>query len=114
MNMEKKAREASVRYLELRGHEVLAKDYKGFMIFHDKEENQIVIASIGYDVGKFYRGKPISRDVFEDVMMHYMRDADEMIEAGVRYDMIGINVIKDNRAIIQHHINAPLEEKEDR
>lgn len=114
MNMEKRIREASVHYLELRGCEVWAKDYKGFIVFYDEPENRIVLASVGYEVGKFYEGKPISRKMFEDVMCKYMADVDEAIEAGLRYDMIEINVLADHRAIIRHVVNAPFEGEENR
>lgn len=103
-----KIRKAAVRYLEITGHYVLSENYDDFIVFDD--EDSTVFAQLGWTIDGKVHEADMSRDRFEHVIAKWFAECDEVIECPIRFDIIHVTVIKDDRAIIRHHVNADLED----
>lgn len=100
-------KKAVERYVGFRGWEIIEDEAYGdsILIAHDTEEDQIVIVKYGEsEVG--FELEPMPFVDFENVMLDFFEDYDELNDIVIRHDIIDLHVIASDRAIIRHHVNV--------
>ncbi len=97
-----KERLAVVRFLAMK-REILSDDFAGTIVVKDDEG--IGFVDVDHDDGKF---NCMCRGDFEDLIKRWFMDNDFEDDVAVRYDICRITVLREDRAIIRYHVNAPL------
>lgn len=106
-----RAKQGVRRYLELKGYEILedgwchgrdsvdfiATDEDGALVFIDCEVSE--------NVGEGIPEEAPDRKAFERIAAAFLAESD-LSSVEVRYDVVGILIIGESRALIRHHINA--------
>lgn len=82
-------------------------------VFKCEDENTVIFINVSYlhHAEDFGDEEPLDRRDWERKMtswfMHHSQDYDgDLTDMNVRLDTVRINVISNDRALIQHHINA--------
>ena len=110
-SLDHRAREASARYLGLRGYEVLAKDWRcdgdSVDIVCRDVDGTLVFVDVSASVECFPRAECIRgrRARLETMAMSYLAEYEE-VDVAVRFDTIGIVPVSEGRAFLRHNVNA--------
>lgn len=107
--------EAAARYLKRRGYEILDRNWRCFageadIIARDEEGDALVFVEVKTrtDASKGFPSEAVTarkRDRYEKIALAYLADYEE-VDISVRFDVIAIMVIAEDRALIKHHIGA--------
>ena len=100
--MNQKAKDAAVKYLEKRGHQILERDCK-FDIVSKDEKGSVVFADVFLQ--NTTEEMPLSRIRIEGDMLRELVNHGEWTDCPVRYDTI-IVVPLGTQALIKYHLNA--------
>lgn len=85
------------RYLTVRGYDIVFPDYEGYIVAIDPDNNDLVI--VYNDL--------IDRNEFERIILDIFENNDWVCEDRVvRFDMIGLLKVFENRALIRHHVDC--------
>lgn len=113
-NMEttvQKAKQGVSRYLEIKGYEILedgwchGKDSVDFIATDEDDALVFIGCEVNANAGEGIPEEAPDRKAFERIAAAYLAESD-MSSVEVRYDIVGVLVIGENRALIRHHINA--------
>ena len=103
---------AIARYLQIRGHEILAdkwahgQDSVDFVIRDgDNGDLAFVVTQVSSDTGQGIPEAAHDRKAFERIAAAYLAGSD-VTDCTVRLDSVSLLVIGDDRAIIRHHVNV--------
>ena len=103
--LEERGRKASIRYLQLRGYDVLDENYDGFVICADEDDRiHIVDVSISEKYTTCLTDK--SREDFEQVMCKWLAQQDKYIDVEICPDVCNLIVLSDSRALVRHYVNV--------
>lgn len=105
MSLETKGRKAVLRYLKLKGYDVLDEEFDGFIVAFNYDGLHIIDASVTekYDV------KPQvnkSREDYEQVMCKWLASHDDYLDVEVYPDACNLIVLGNNRALVKHYVNV--------
>jgi putative endonuclease len=108
-----KAIDAAARYLAKRDFEVIEKSWSceaGTIDIIAKDKNSLILCEVisRLDSGEGFPKEEVSkskREQLEKIALSYLADHD-FDEVTVRFDVIAVVVVGENRALIRHHINA--------
>jgi len=105
------AMKAAEKYIELTGMTIIDK-LDDILVYKDEGDIafgkvRVTRETMSNDVAYDYR---MSRDEFEEVITKVLYDNPDVIDGTLRFDMIELFVVHDNRAIVRHHINAGFKE----
>jgi putative endonuclease len=108
-----KAIDAAARYLVKRDFEVIEKSWSceaGTIDIIAKDENSLVLCEVisRLDSGEGFPKEEVNdskRKQLEKIALSYLANYD-LDEVTVRFDVIAVVVVGENRALIRHHINA--------
>ena len=116
MEFKNKARKAVIRFLQLRGYEILDDDFAGFVVCNDKGENRVAFVFIEASPdGSGFDDIEAFPEVEEDELRRNFETAmvawalcmhGEVPEGDIKLDVVRLIKVSDDRAIIRHHINA--------
>lgn len=96
---------AVVRFLAMTGREILSDNFMGTEVIVVKDDEGIGFVDVDHDDGIF---RSMYRGDFEDLIKRYFMYSDLEDDAAIRYDICRITVLREDRAIIRYHVNAPL------
>lgn len=108
--LEKKANEATVTFLERRGYDIIDSNYEydesnAYIIAKQDDEvvfvKTVVVESM--DFGDDATNE--DRSAFEKAAIDFFKDNTEFL-GKVRFDIVSLYILGENRAFIRHHINA--------
>ena len=100
-------RNAIVRYLQLRGMEILDENFHGFIVFKDTEE--IVFGRI--TTGNMLSDKLIMpQREYEEAMIDWFSNQEDK-DISIRQDVIMLHIVGEHRALVKHYQSAPIEEE---
>lgn len=109
--MIQRAKQDVRRYLEIRGYEILEDGWchgKGSVDFIATDEDGALVfidCEVNANAGEGIPEEKPDRKAFERIAAAYLAESDQScIE--VRYDIVGVLIIGESRALIRHHINA--------
>ena len=111
-NLQKKAVRAATRFCEHKGYEILdagwtspegttvdlVADDEGCLVFID-------VTAKEYGTGPFEDGK-IARSEFEIAAAAWLAANPGTADVRVRFDIIGMLVVSESKALLRHHIDA--------
>lgn len=106
--------DAAEKFLKMRGYEIVEREWNcdaGEIDFIAKDEGTLVLVEVKTR-NMTDRGMPDEaitdekRSRFENIAASYMVQHEELEECAVRFDIIGILVASEHKAMIRHHINA--------
>lgn len=106
-----RARAAAARYLEMRGYEVVCRDWPGDAGVVDivcrDWDGTLVFVDVQVSCGGFppTGGEGAMRALFEAVALAYLAE-NECEDTTVRFDSIVVVVVGEDRALLRHHVNA--------
>ncbi|MDO4502950.1 MAG: YraN family protein [Coriobacteriia bacterium] len=109
----KRGEDAAARYLERRGYNILARNWTckhGEADIVAQDENALVFVEVktrsNVDFGMPEEAvTPAKRNKYERIAAAFLREY-PCSETVVRFDVVGLLVVGNNRALIKHHINA--------
>lgn len=109
----KRGEDAAARYLERRGYNILARNWSckhGEADIVAQDENALVFVEVktrtNCDYGMPEEAvTPAKRNKYERIAASFLREY-PCSETPVRFDVVGLLVISENRALVKHHINA--------
>ena len=114
--LKKRARKAARRYLELKGMEIVDKnwsrdDLAGRIDIIADDDGTIVFATVSVsstaadDAG--FREEPLSREQAELLAATWLGEhPDTAVDVPVRFDRIAILAVSGDRAMLRHHVNC--------
>ena len=106
--IESRSVDAGVKMLELKGAEVLDKDFMGFVVSRD--EDCMAFCSVRSSEGVFEGLSEAERDAlvkrFEEAIVEYFKQADAEPDVSIRLDAMNVVVISSDRAVIKHTTNV--------
>lgn len=103
--MKERSVKATIRYLKLMDYKHLG-SINGFEVFED-DEGYIVFVNTTWSMGEFKESNVDTlRYEAETAMVQWFNDHDEICDIPIRVDEVQINIIKNDRAIIRHKVNA--------
>lgn len=115
-NFNERVQKAAKNYLSRRGFEIVEQNWEspdsngGFDIVAIDEGALVFVTVKGRDGSKrgfAFDDASLSRDEFETLAMQFLAEhADEYVDCAVRFDVVSITVISEDRAMIRHHVNA--------
>ncbi len=108
-----KGEEAAARFLSMRGYEILERNWACFagevdIIARDGRTLVFVEVKIRRDLRQGFPSEAMSaekRDRFEKMALAYAAEYEET-DIPVRFDMVAIVVVADNKAMIRHDIDV--------
>ena len=105
-----RARDAAARYLELRGYEVLDRDWPcddGVIDIVCWDGETLVFAEVQAEIGQFPDDGCIAhrRAQFEAMALAYLGE-NEYIDIPVRFDVLSLATVGRDRAFLKHWVNA--------
>ena len=105
-----RARDAAARYLELRGYEVLERDWptdSGIVDIIAREDDTIVFVEVQTAIGQFpdALAEPGRRSLLEAMAIAYLGEND-LVDVQVRFDTMCLVPVGANRAFLRHQINV--------
>lgn len=107
--------DAAEMFLKRRGYEILdanwgCPDGDGkFDIIAEDEDSVVFVQVKGRDgrvEGFGFDEATMERDDFERMSMSYLAEKPDICNCAVRFDVVAITVVGEDRAMIRHHINA--------
>lgn len=109
-----KGLDAAEKFLKMRGYEIVEREwscYAGEIDFIAKDEGTLVFVEVKTRnmTDKGLPDEAITEEKrrrFENIAASYMAEHEEIDECSMRFDIIGILVTSEHRAMIRHHINA--------
>lgn len=109
--MNTRVKKAVEHYLNMSGYAIIYTDFLGKnVIVADDEDYGIVFVHVHVDDDMSNHMSRMKRDEFEDMIHKFFYQEHDPVEASIRYDTLELFVIKDDRAIIRHRVNAELED----
>lgn len=116
MNDKKQAIKATGRYLELKGLDIIDRqwgkdDLAGSIDLVAEDGGELVFVSVApgdLDCDAGFREEPLSREQFELLAATWLRDHADFPDGSfpVRFDRVSVLMLSESRAIIRHHVNA--------
>lgn len=106
--MQIKANTATVKFLEHRGYTTVnINDNRPAPIIVKDEDDTLVFVSVQVSEGGF-ESEETPREVMESVAAEWLAAHGDEIEGNtaIRFDVVGVLVVSENRALLRHHINA--------
>ena len=105
-----RARDAAARYLELRGYEILDRDWPcddGVIDIVCWDGETLVFAEVQAEIGQFPDDGCIAhrRAQFEAMALSYLGE-NEYIDVPVRFDVLSLATVGRDRAFLKHWVNA--------
>lgn len=108
-----KGEEAAARFLSMRGYEILERNWTCFageadIIARDGDALVFVEVKIRCNPRRGFPGEAVSaekRDRYEKMALAYAAECEEA-NIPVRFDVVSIVVVADDKAMIRHDINA--------
>ena len=109
-NLHSRARDAAARYLELRGYEILDRDWpcdEGVIDIVCWDGETLVFAEVQAEIGQFPDDGCIAykRAQFEAMALAYLGE-NEYIDIPVRFDVLSLATVGRDRAFLKHWVNA--------
>ena len=114
--LEVKADQAAVRYLEAMGYDIIEQnwtcDFGGIdIIARDTEDGTIVFADVtlscviedGFAPELVTPGKRASLEL---IAASFLKDFADKTDRKVRFDIVGLLILGEDRAMVKHHVNA--------
>lgn len=105
--------DAAARYLYKRGYDIIERNWKctfgeADIIAHDGETVVFVEVKTRSGLEHGFPSEAVDakkRDRYEKIALAYLSESED-VDVPVRFDVVAIVKIKDDRALIRHHINA--------
>ena len=109
-SLDSRGKEAAAKFLVHRGYDVLERDwecYAGTADIIALDEDTLVFVEVNTRRDGFpsEEADTEKRTRFEKIALAFLRDYDE-VDLAVRFDVISIVVVADDRALVKHHTNA--------
>ena len=112
-NLTDRAVSASARYLELRGYEVLEQNWSPEgseesvpLIAYEDDTLVFIDVTARNGFEGFIPESETDREVMEVLAAKYLAQADLDANVEIRFDIISMMVVREDRAMLKHHINA--------
>lgn len=114
-DFKQRALKASEIYLERKGYEVVATGYEcehgRFDFVAIDDDNLVFVELVCRSVderieGETFADSEMTRNQRELVSVSYLSENPNIPEGGVRFDIISLAAIGNEKAIIRHHINC--------
>lgn len=111
----KHVQDAAEMFLKRRGCEILDTNWEcpdgggKFDIIAEDEDSVVFVQVKGRDgrvEGFGFDEATMQRDDFERMSMSYLAENPDICNCAVRFDVVAITVVGEDRAMIRHHINA--------
>lgn len=106
-----RAKQGVRRYLELKGYEILedgwchGRDSVDFIATDEEDALVFIDCEVSENAGEGIPEEAPDRKAFERIAAAYLAEAD-LSNTEVRYDIVGVLILGESRALIRHHINA--------
>lgn len=106
-----RAKQGVRRYLELKGYEILedgwchGRDSVDFIATDEDDALVFIDCEVSENAGEGIPEEAPDCKAFERIAAAYLAEAD-LSNTEVRYDIVGVLILGENRALIRHHINA--------
>lgn len=106
-----RAKQSVRRYLELKGYEVLedgcchGRDAVDFIATDEDGALVFIDCQVSENAGEGIPEEAPDRKAFERIAAGYLAEAD-LSNAEVRYDIVGVLILGESRALTRHHINV--------
>ena len=106
-NIKTRGMEASVKYLERKGYELLDTDNEEQMVVvFNEEEDALVFAHVTVSAGDDF-SESISRTEFEQYAIKQLPHfTDKYTNKEVRFDEIALKILGSDKALLRHHHNC--------
>ena len=107
-----KARKAATRFLDRRGYEILDRDFEveGLgtvdVVCNDNETLVFTFVHGTNDGSDGFPEEKLNRDQAERLALAWMNEHEVEPDTHVRFDVVALVVIGNDRALIRHHISA--------
>ena len=112
-NLFEKAVKASARYCELKGYEVVEQNWSPEgseesvpLIAYDGDVLVFVDVTVRNGFEGFVPESETDREAMEVLAAKYLAQADLDANVEIRFDIISMMVVREDRAMLKHHINA--------
>ena len=112
-NLIDRAVSASARYCELKGYEVLEQNWSPEgsdesvpVIAYDEDVLVFIDVTVRNGFEGFVPESETDREAMEVLAARYLAQADLDANIEVRFDIISMMVVREDRAMLKHHINA--------
>lgn len=112
-NLFEKAVEASARYCELKGYEVVEQNWSPEdseesipLIAYDGDELAFIDVTVRSGFEGFVPESQTDREAMEILAAKYLAQTDLESNVEIRFDIISLMVVREDRAMLKHHINA--------
>jgi putative endonuclease len=112
-NLIDRAVSASARYLELKGYEVVEQNWSPDgsdesvpLIAYEDDVLVFIDATVRSGFEGFVPESETDRGAMEILAARYLAQTDDEPDFEVRFDIISMMVVGENRAMIKHRINA--------
>lgn len=105
--------EAAARFLERRGYDILDRNWRCYageadIVARDEDTLIFVEVKTRKDCQKGFPAEAVNaekRTRYEKIALAYLKDYD-VVDLTVRFDVVSIVVVAEDRALIRHHIAA--------
>lgn len=113
VTLDTKGLKAAARFLERQGYDIIERDWKckfGTMDLIVSNEDELVFVEVKTRSNKDH-GLPEDaitddkRAVYEKIAIAYLATVD-VSDVAVRFDVVSILVVSEDRAFLRHHVNA--------
>ena len=112
-NLFDRAVSASARYLELRGYEVVEQNWSPEgsdesvpLIAYEADVLVFIDVTVRSGFEGFVPESETDREAMEILAAKYLAQSDDEPNFEVRFDIISMMVVREDRAMLKHHINA--------
>ena len=112
-NLFEKAVQASARYCELKGYEVVEQNWSPEgsdesipLIAYEDDTLVFIDVTVRNGFEGFVPESETDREAMEVLAARYLAQADLDVNAEIRFDIISMMVVREDRAMLKHHINA--------
>lgn len=112
-NLFEKAVKASARYCELKGYEVVEQNWSPEgseesipLIAYEDDTLVFIDVTVRNGFEGFVPESETDREAMEVLAARYLAQADVDASIEVRFDIISMMVVREDRAMLKHHINA--------
>ena len=112
-NLFEKAVQASARYCELKGYEVLEQNWSPEgseesvpLIAYDGDVLVFIDVTVRSGFEGFVPESETDREAMEVLAARYLAQTDLESNVEIRFDIISLMVVREDRAMLKHHINA--------
>lgn len=112
-NLFEKAVQASARYCELKGYEVVEQNWSPEgsdesipLIAYDDDVLVFIDVTAKNGFEGFVPESETDREAMEALAARYLAQAELEANVEIRFDIISMMVVREDRAMLKHHINA--------